>query len=244
MRLMTSNDDQFFALLEEWATGNGRTEGVVTTQEFIDLASSFAGADLNGFMWPYLRETVVPHLSLEWAKAEGSFGPDTAVQVRLRDHGGVAFDNIYPLKITTEDGIHWRSVAMSGAETTTTFDLPTEILSVELDPELWLVWILEAETEALGVQITNVSPNPSPDGVVRLMIHLDEATDLTLNTYDVRGRLVSQKDLGVIPGDLFEDQELLWSGRGNDGRMLMSGVYWFELVGGGHRALRKFTILR
>ncbi len=244
MRLTTGNDDQFFALLEEWATGSGRTEGVVTTQEFIDLAGSFAGEDLNDFMWPYLQETVVPHLSLEWAKAEGSFGPDTALQVRLHDHGGVAFDNIYPLKITAEDGIHWRSITLSGAETATSFDLPSKVLNVELDPELWLVWILENETEAPPVKITNASPNPSPDGIVRLMIHLDESTDLTLNVYDLRGRLVSQKNLGTMQGDLFEDQEVLWSGRGSDGRLLMSGVYWFELVGGGHRALRKFSILR
>jgi len=244
MRLTLGDDDEFFAMLNEWAVGGGRTEGVVTTQQFIDHAGVFAGEDLNDFFWPYLRENVVPHLSLEWTRSDGSFGPDTGIQVRLRDHGGIDFDNIYPLKVTTADGVHWRSIALDGSVAIETFSFPTAVERVELDPDLWLAWLRSDAPAASTLRITSAMPNPSYNGVVRLLFRLDQDTPLFLNVYDARGRLVDRNDLGVVPGNLLDEQEWLWNGRGSDGRPVMSGVYWFWLEGADHRALRQFTILR
>ncbi len=63
-------DRPFFELVDSWANRGQSPRGNVTTQEFIDLAGTYAGENLEGFLWPYLQETDIPGVGFESAIIE------------------------------------------------------------------------------------------------------------------------------------------------------------------------------
>ena len=234
-------DTAFFALLMDWATGGDRYEGDVTTEEFVALASAHAGEDLSAFFDPWLHEATVPHLELQ-AEVDGGFDVGNEVTITLIDHGSVAFDNVYPLLIVTDSGDHWRSIHMTGSTATLDLSLDGPIESVTLDPLGWVAW-QPYRAAPSPLQITGTAPNPSYDGTVTLSFLMEFDAYVSLEIYDVRGRLIDERDLGGIGGE-GEPQEIVWHGRDGDGRTVPSGVYWARLVAGGQSSVRKFSIVR
>lgn len=240
LRLTTGDDDVFFELLRDWATASHRAEGVVTTQDFIDHASLHAGEDLDGFLWPYLRENTVPHLRLDW---ETLSEDGRTLRIRLQDTGGVHFDNIYPVRVTTAAGVEWVAFHHEQLSWSRTYTMADAVQGVELDPEPWLAWVPDDAPPA-PLRVVATAPNPAPGGALKVLYRLEQDTPLTLSVYDLRGRLVDERDLGLVPGDLLDVQELDWDGRGRDGAAVTSGAYWLILRGGGHEVVRRFTVIR
>jgi len=239
LRLRTGDDDLFFDLLRDWATADHRAENVVTTQDFIDHASAWAGEDLDAFFWPYLRENTVPHLRLDWETLDDA----RTLRVVLQDVGGVAFDNMYPIVVTTTAGEEQVVLHHTGGTEARVFTLGADVVDVALDPDLWLAW-LPADAPPTPLRMLAPAPNPAPDGALKVRFRLDHDLPLTLSVYDARGRLVDERDLGTVEGDLIEAREAAWDGRGADGARVTSGTYWAVLRGGGNEAVRRFTVIR
>jgi len=234
-------DVSFFTLLNQWATLGGRPYSIVETEAFIALASSLAGEDLNGFFTPWLHEATVPHLEMDFS-VDGGVGVGTELDVRLIDRSGVVFDNIYPLKVTTTDGEHWRSIHLIGESVITDYTFASPVLDVELDPLNWVAWRL-AEVGSAPLRILRTTPNPSFDGVLSIVYMLESDVALTLEVYDVRGHRLFARDLGLTLGAV-DEKEILWHGRDDEGRAVPSGVYWVRLVGGPQSSVLKFSIVR
>ncbi|MCB1150550.1 hypothetical protein KDK88_03340 [bacterium] len=238
-RLDTGDDDLFFDMLRDWATASHRVEGVVTTQDFIDHASAWAGESLDAHLWPYLAENTVPQLSLAWELT----GDDRTLNVVLQDQGGVAFDNKYPLRVDTAAGPEWVVLHHTGGTASQTYTLGAAVLDVTLDPDTWLAW-QSVEVAPTPLRLLGAAPNPVADGAAKLRFRMQEDLDLTLSVYDARGRLVSERALGPRPGSLLDVHEVEWDGRGDDGARANSGTYWAVLRGGGHETVARFTLLR
>lgn len=234
-------DTAFFALLEDWATGGLRPEGVVNTDDFIELASAHAGGDLSGFFEPWLHEATVPHLEMV-VDVDGGLGAGTDCTIALTDRSGVSFDNVYPVRITTTTGEQWRSIHLAGATTTADFTFADPIESVDLDPQGWVAW-REVTAAPTPLRILRTVPNPSFDGFLCLEYLLEYDASLTLEIYDLRGRLIDERDLGTVIGAL-EAQEACWYGRDGEGRPVSSGVYWARLVAGAESSVLKFSVVR
>ena len=234
-------DVAFFTLLDDWATSGGRPYQSVETDDFITLASDFAGEDLSGFFDPWLHEATVPHLEMDFS-VDGGVGAGTELDVRLIDRSGVVFDNIYPLKVTTTDGEHWHSIHLVGASVITNYTFASPVLDVELDPLHWVAWRL-AELQSAPLRILRTTPNPSFDGVLGIVYLLEDDVDLSLEVYDIRGHRLFARDLGPTLGAV-DEKEVLWSGRDDDGRTVPSGVYWARLAGGGETSVIKFSVVR
>jgi len=234
-------DTAFFNLLDDWATGGGRPEGVVDTAEFVALASAYAGEDLAAFFDPWLHENTVPHLELD-ASVDGGFGVGSELTVNLIDRSGVDFDNVYPLRVTTDAGEEWRPIHMVGSEHTEVFGFDSPVQSVTLDPLGWVAWRSSAEAQT-ALRILHTYPNPSFNGVIGVVYQLERDDDLVLQIYDARGHLVYERDLGLILGT-FSEQEVLWAGWDSKGRTVSSGVYWARLEAGGESSVLKFSVVR
>ncbi|MBU0742897.1 hypothetical protein KJ554_11170 [bacterium] len=234
-------DTAFFDLLEDWATAGGRPGGVVDTGAFVALASAHHGADLSAFFDPWLYRSTVPHLEMD-VSVDGGFGVGSELTVSLTDRSGVVFDNVYPLRVTTDAGEEWRPFRLVGAAKTEVFGFGSPVQEVALDPLGWVAWRSAAEAQT-ALRLLRTYPNPSFDGVLGVVYRLEHDDDLALQIYDARGRLVYERDIGLVLGT-FSEQEVLWSGRDGEGRRVPSGVYWARLEAGGESSVIKFSVVR
>ncbi len=234
-------DTAFFALLADW-TSTARLHGVVDTEMFVELASEHAGEDLADFFTPWLETSTVPHLEFTTAVTDGTAGVGTRLQVRLRDLSGVDFDNVYPVRVTTEAGEEWRALRLAGDEATQDFDFTTAVQTAVLDPLGWVAWRAAVATPD-PLRLLRSYPNPSFNGVVALVyLQLEEAA-LDLEIFDAAGRRLYRRAVAAVGASL-EEREELWHGRDDEGRAVPSGVYWARLSTGGASSVLKFAIVR
>ncbi len=229
-------DDAFFAMLEDWATGGGRPYHTVTTEEFIDHASSYAGEDLHGFFDPYLKTTALPQVRLATTIADGPRGAQTRLHVELQQVQMPLFDNVYPIRVATAAGDTTLRVRLAAASAATVVDVAAAVQTVTLDPEHWVLW----QSTRSGLPLLAVHPNPSAADVT-ITYRTAQAQDVTLNVYDVRGRLVRSLNRGIMaPG---EHQDT-WDGYDDTSRRVASGVYWITVEIDGRRQVGRVTIVR
>ena len=69
---------------------------------------------------------------------------------------------------------------------------------------------------------------------------------VTLNIYDVEGQLVRKIDLGcLIAGNYAQpDRAIYWDGQTENGELVSSGTYFYQLQAGDYRETRKMVILK
>ena len=235
-------DAAFFDLLHAWATGGDRPGGNVTTEEFVQLAGQYAGEDLHPFFDPWLTTDAEPRLEITAAVTDGPAGPRSRLELRLRDRSGVAFDNVYPVRVATAAGEEWLSLRLVGQEAALTHDAGAAIDSVTVDPEQWVLW-RETSAPPAPLQIVSVRPNPARRPPVTVAFRLEKDTRLRLRVFDALGHRLLERDLGTVPGRLSE-QEVSWDGRDGAGRRAPSGVYWVQLAGGGYHSVKRLTLVR
>ncbi len=235
-------DDVFFALLHDWATGQGRYEDNVTTEEFVQLASDHAGEDLHPFFTPWLTTSDVPRLEITRLVGDGPAGPGTRLALRLVDRSGIDFDNVFPVRISTTAGTEWTTLRLVGREATLRYDASARIDSVAVDPLHWVLW-REVTAPPVSLRITGLAPNPVTRLPVDIVFRLEEDAPLRLRIFDVRGRRLLDRDLGVRPG-LLDDQVVTWDGRDGEGRRLPSGVYWAQLLSDRQESVAKIVVVR
>jgi aminopeptidase N len=242
MSVIDGDDGDFFDLLGEWASGPARPGSIAVTEDFVTMASDFADEDLSAFLWPYLRENSVPHLSVLGQAADGPNGPGTRAELVVVDTGGVDFDNLYPVRIVTATGEERRTLRMTGARASAHWDFLAPVESVELDPDGTLLWSPNP-TPPSSLKIMATGPSPSADEVT-VSFRLTETAGVTLEVYDLRGRLLNTVVGGVVVASLLDDEEIVWNGRDDGGRRMPSGLYWFRLRAGEHTALTRATLVR
>jgi len=101
--------------------------------------------------------------------------------------------------------------------------------------------LLRRTTTTPAPRLLAVQPRPNPArDVVRLGFTLAAVDVVTARVYDLRGRLVRQVDLGVLPeGDGIWE----WDADDDGGRRVAAGVYWLELRTPSDRTVRKITLV-
>jgi aminopeptidase N len=238
-------DEAFFAFLHDYATGSTRAYGNVDTwEDFVPLAESHAGEDLQSFFRPWLTTDAVPLLSWAVQIADGPRGSSTRLRLSLAQTQSVLFDNVYPVRVFTDAGDTTLRVHLAGRQIQEEFDLPGAIDgsdSIIIDPEGWVLWH-PAGTTVAGLNLTAIFPNPATGDRLSFSYRAARTGPATLRIYDVRGRLVAERkvDLPTMAGEAS-----LWDGRDGNGRTAPAGIYWAALeTSGGARSVRKFTLLR
>jgi hypothetical protein len=88
-------------------------------------------------------------------------------------------------------------------------------------------------------------PNPfNPE--TWIPFNLPKATDVSIQIYDLSGKLVRKLDLGKKPGGsyLTKTEAAYWDGKNNLGERVASGIYYYQLKAGAYRAVKKMIILK
>jgi hypothetical protein len=93
---------------------------------------------------------------------------------------------------------------------------------------------IEKITYDSGIKLTQNYPNPF-ENTTTIQFQLDESSDVTLEVFDLSGKLVRLQNLGHIPALSAEVVEF-------DRLDLSSGVYTYSILAKGERVTRKMTI--
>jgi aminopeptidase N len=234
-------DADFFALLRDWAGDDERRYGTVTTAEFVALASSYAGEDLEPFFDPWLTTEAIPRVWLDHTVSDGPRGPDSRLELQLQQVQSVLFDNVYPVWVATSAGDTTVSVPLAAPRTQQVFDLAGSVGSVVLDPQRWVYWVEAGAPLPEQTGIERVYPNPCRSYVV-VRYGLDTPQSVRLRIVDARGRSVYDRDLGVV-APAGEANEFGWDLQGRGGGTVGGGVYWAVLDVGDRRTVAKFTVV-
>ncbi len=113
----------------------------------------------------------------------------------------------------------WHSLGLNDCET-----------SVEEDP-----------TSPDVLRIISIQPNPFTLAT-SVSFQSPGLESVLLEVFDVTGRLVDSREMGILPGS---DHITLWDGRGSAGAELLSGIYIIALHDGvGQSAFAKVVLVR
>ena len=217
-------DTVFFEALAQ----HGEQRGQVDLDSFASAWTASTGRDVDAFLAPWLDTEDLPELGVRWrgrlVEVVQQSGADFRLSVPLRVHAGM---EVVDLDVRLEGPV-------SGVEVSTS----ASIDSVSIDPEGQLL-LRTTTTPAPRLLAVQPRPNPARD-VVRLGFTLAAVDVVTARVYDLRGRLVRQVDLGVLPeGDGIWE----WDADDDGGRRVAAGVYWLELRTPSDRTVRKITLV-
>jgi hypothetical protein len=89
----------------------------------------------------------------------------------------------------------------------------------------------------LGLAVGEATPNPFA-GATSMAVELPEASSVSIDIFDVRGRMVRALSRPQA------SQRVEWDGRDQEGRLLPSGVYFCRVAAAGATVTRKMVIAR
>ncbi|MCP4582014.1 MAG: S8 family serine peptidase [candidate division Zixibacteria bacterium] len=101
---------------------------------------------------------------------------------------------------------------------------------------------VEDEISALP-EVFNLAQNyPNPfNGSTVIRYNLSADTEISLEIYDLLGRLVSELDSGAKQAGL---HEIVWHGRNDNGSEAASGIYFYKLKAGDNSSIKQMVYLR
>ena len=88
-------------------------------------------------------------------------------------------------------------------------------------------------------------PNPfNPE--TWLPYQLASAAEVTINIYDIRGRLIRHLNLGQKPAGLYLNREnaAYWDGRSETSELVSSGLYFYQLRANDYLAAKRMAIVK
>jgi aminopeptidase N len=234
-------DEAFFRFLRDYANDPGLAQGLVTTAEMISHAEAAAGRDLDAFFTPWLETDAVPQVRLE--PVPDNTRPGRAA-VRARQLQPTLMTVPLPLLIQGGRCSLPVTAVLEQREQTFTWELDCPIDSVTVDPGRASL-VLWAEAPQPAFEVRGPVPNPFRASHVEFTLILNNDTQVTVNIYDARGRLVDQVDLGTLPGTGVGGNGHLWrwtppSGAGAP----PAGACWFEFRAGDDRAVRRGMLIK
>jgi aminopeptidase N len=232
---MDAGDERFLGFLSDYLTHHAY--GNVTTEDVRAAAEGRMGEDLGWFFDQWLYRTGYPVLQVDSGPGAGG-----GLTVRVRQTQAEPYRVPIPVRYVSGGVVLDEIRELSGEMTEWTAPLPAGEWSVLLDPE---DWVLEKHGAADLFPVLadfGVQPNPSPDRFYfNGEVQGDVGAPARLRVFDIQGRLVTDRDLGVLPpGPL----GVYWSARENAPWPAPSGVYVAELRVGEEAFRSRLVLVR
>jgi aminopeptidase N len=240
------SDSIFFEILNSWLSEY--RFGTVTTEDFQALCERISALNLQKFFQQWIYSEYYPFYEYSWKSFPDSTGYKTNLLIDQVQQSRVSqtaplFWMPIDVKITTNSYdtvfVVWDSLESQSFE----FFLDSEPTAIELDPD---DWILKKSGEITGITRSTESvpgeftlsqnyPNPfNPSTIIEFTLPKSEFTELTI--YNILGKEIStlfSKKLN--PGNHTYTF---------DGKKLASGLYYYQLIAGEYREIKKMIFLR
>jgi hypothetical protein len=232
-------DELFFEGLMNYATNPGFMYGEATTEDLQQVFEETSGIDLDFFFEEWVYDEYYPFYMYNWVQNEDNSAAVVIKQVQ--DNWGYRPVFEMPVRI--------RFDLLSGADTTIivwndqqlqqySFDLPEQLLNVNIDPEKWILRKEEYSPD-IPVRIDDnvsengiiVSPNPFKD---RLIVNIPngKGNSYRFTMFDVNGKTVSNTT--IVSGNR---TEIALKNTGN-------GIYFYRITGGTGMVIKTGKILK
>ncbi len=246
MLRMLIGDDAFFGFLADYAVAPDLVLNSVTLVDMIGFAEKAAGRDLDGFFSPWVETSAVPVVSSSVSTTDARPG-DGRVQVRFIQHQSPLFELAVPVAIHTACGIQQELAVLSKGSESFTWPTACRVDSVSVDPD-GMVLMKSVAAPPPVLQVVGPWPNPVPSVGAEFRIYLTSEREVTVKTYDARGRLVTEQHLGLLaatgPADDPDSIPHVWTWSAATGTARTSaGVYWLDFDAAGTRTVKKLTLL-
>jgi hypothetical protein len=170
------------------------------------------------------------------------------VEVTFSQQQDPVFEIAVPVVIRSECSVVHETVVLDRATRSFTWRTGCPVESVEVDPE-GMVLMRTAATPPPVLEVTGPWPNPVTTAGAEFRIYLTSGRETIVKTYDVRGRLQGESNLGSLaatgPVGETDTEPHLWTWPPAElAARLPAGVYWLEFDAAGSRAVRKLTLLK
>ena len=246
MLRMLIGDDAFFGFLADYATAPDLAFSSVVLADMIGFAEMAAGRDLSGFFGPWLETSAVPIISTSVSRMNAWPGGD-GVQVRFTQHQDPLFEVAVPVVIHTACGSQKELVVLSQVSETFTWPTACSVDSISVDPG-GMVLMKSVASPPPVLQVSGPWPNPVSQAGAEFRVYLTSERKLTVKTYDVRGMLAFENQLGTLaatgPQTDPDAEPHIWTWSTDTGAARTpAGVYWLEFDGGNVRAVKKLTLI-
>ncbi|HWF44776.1 MAG TPA: M1 family aminopeptidase [Candidatus Kapabacteria bacterium] len=237
LRYVLGSDSAFFRALREYVTGPLRY-GVVTAEDFRASLEHSSGMDLKWFFDEWVYDEGYPIYSLAW-----NYHDPMNPSVAISQTGSTPQSPIFKMPI---------ELRFQGPEIDTTvqvwddqplypysFSFSKPVTKVTFDPNNWILdgfapRVLSVESAASNANSLDVIQTGT---AYQIDFSLAEASDVSIEMYDLLGRMVSSVRLG-------------WQGTGKHSvgwqpTSLAAGTYFCVLKSdGGYASIRDFQILK
>jgi len=246
MLRMLIGDVAFFDFLADYATAPELVLSSVVLDDMIGFAETAAGHELDGFFEPWLETSAVPVVSASISR--GNVGlAGSRVRIQFIQHQSPLFEMAVPVVIHTACGIQRELPVLSRGSETFTWQADCRVDSVSVDPD-GMVLMKSVASPPPVLQVVGPWPSPVPATGAEFRLYLTSSRKVTVKTYDARGRLLNEQDLGPlgVTGPLNDPDSIphVWPWTAaNGGTREPSGVFWLEFDAAGARSVKKLTLI-
>jgi aminopeptidase N len=233
-------DEAFFRFLRDWVDDPARVQGSVGVEDMIRVAEAAGARDLGAFFDGWLRTDAAPVLSL--TPQPGTRGGRRTATATLRQLQDRPLTVPVPLLLHLANGRKEPVTALlEDREQTFRWTPGSAVDSVTVDPDRALLarW---AAAPPPALVVTGPAPNPAPGTGTWFTLFLNNSSQVTVEIYDVRGRLLDSTPLGTVPAAGPGDAGVPW--RWEPGRSVPAGVCWLAFRSGDARVVRQVVLVR
>jgi aminopeptidase N len=236
-------DDAFFLTLQAYTADPRYRHSFAETQDFVGVCEDQYGAPLDWFFDEWL--TREDRLTVEWSWGVERLGDQFDLTVIIDQTQVASYTMPVDLRVTLAGGTVDTVLWMDAFHEEYVIALGEPAIDVELDPDHWILCDMFDTTTGerstpLATRLDQNVPNPfNPSTRVRFALHV--SGDITLQIFDVRGRLVKTLAGGYFTHGIYN---VTWNGTTDGGRNAASGVYFYRLKTARKEFTKKMVLLR
>jgi aminopeptidase N len=236
-------DGTFFTATQSYLNDPRYRFSYADTDDMRQVYEDHYGAPLSWFFDQWLTREDRPVYSLTWDQFEA--GGENHLSCVIAQTQGIPYMMPVDMRITTTseviDSVLWVDESLESFTIVTS----DPVTSVEIDPDHWILCDVEidlVDSEELppAAFLGQNIPNPF-NPVTTIEFGLEAEGRITLDVFDVNGRLVRSLASGLFPAGR---HTLSWKGMAEDGSRVNSGVYFYRLTSVSGTISRKMVLLR
>ncbi len=243
-------DSTFFDILAAYR--NQYYMSTATTEDFRDVSEAVSGINLHPFFHQWIYESGVPNYDYCLWTNQTTTGYTTNVCVDQTQvpREGPLFVMPIDIYLSNDAGDDTTIVVQNDVKDTVyTFAMDWRPTSIALDPDQWILKTatqVPANLERTGCEfltdfvLAPNYPNPFNPGT-HLAFTIPVGAHVTGTIYNVKGqRVATLVDEYKLPAQY----SLYWNGTNDQGEMVSSGIYFFQLKSGAQIRTQKLMLIR